>query len=325
MIVTLLAWIYITIISLAWGNILLKMILPKEQVMTNQEPEWPLICLTGLCIIGALSLTLSLFMPLGWVAHLTISFPALLYYALPGNRHRVAGQFRLAFPKPGLSFFLLPASCMIVILVISADQVIHPDTLAYHAQAIHQMEYFGTIPGIVHVDNGVVAMSSTWFSLQAIFRFNFIHGHPYLFVNGCVVCWFCIFVCWKLTRAIVEHQNINLAPGWLLLLIFSFASWTQIRLTAASASPDFIAALLIWAACYFLVATPSKRSTFLTVLFSAAAVSMKLSAIPVLLLPVICIIQQFIHRKRPAVHLLLCPGSFGMSIHPAILFFHLLY
>jgi hypothetical protein len=85
--------------------------------------------------------------------------------------------------------------------------------------------------------------------------------------------------------------------AWLLLLFFSFASWTQIRLTAASASPDFITALLVWAACYNLAVIPSKQATILAVLFSAAALSMKLSAIPVLIIPVTCIIQQLQRKK----------------------------
>jgi hypothetical protein len=75
----------------------------------------------------------------------------------------------------------------------------------------------------------------------------------------------------------------------LIILIYSFASWTQIRLTAASASPDFIASIFILAAVYSFLTASNKRSEkanfFISVLFASTAICVKLSAIAIIILP----------------------------------------
>lgn len=89
--------------------------------------------------------------------------------------------------------------------------------------------------------------------------------------------------------------------GWVLLLIYSMASWTQVRLTAASASPDFPAAVYILASLFAFRQTPyspSERGGYLmvSILFCLTAVSIKFSAAAILLLAV-WIIFIFIRQR----------------------------
>ncbi|OQP51222.1 hypothetical protein A4R26_29520 [Niastella populi] len=204
---------------------------------------------------------------------------------------------------------LLFTLCSLLILVMGTYEIIHPDTLSYHAQAINVMEKYKAIPGLVHL-RYETAMTSMWFSVQAIFRFNFIHHNNYLFLNGCVLCWFFLFICLKLTspdniQSEAKGKTNYQLTNWILLLIFTSISWTQIRLTAVSASPDFITTLYIWAAFYSFLQTRANNNrvyTYLAVLFCCTAITIKLSAIAIALLPMLIVCKLFTQKKiKPAL------------------------
>lgn len=296
MIITLLSWMYITAVCLVWGNMMLHPFLNKN-VIQLQVPQLPLLCFTGMAGIGTGALLLSIFMPLSALAHTIITLPAALYLLNNNNRKRLWLQCTTLTKQLSLTTWLLFACCIAVILFINTASIVHPDTLAYHTQAIHLMEQYKAIPGIVHLKYET-AMTSMWFAIQAIFRFNFIRPNNYLFANGCVVSWFCLFVCIKLAAFKYDKQaRVNNGAGfmgWLLLLTYCFIDWTQVRLTAASASPDFITALYIWAALYALLKSNYNKPnmyTWLSLLFCCTAIAIKLSAIAIGLLVVIFIIH----------------------------------
>ena len=306
MLLTLLSWIYITAICLIWGNIILSPF--KKLITPGHEPDIPIVCLTGLAGIGVFSLAESVFMPLSLAAHLSILVFAIAYFLFPTNRKQIIQQLTLIRSIKRLPLLLFTI-CALLILIMGTYEIIHPDTLSYHAQAIKVMEQYKAIPGLVHL-RYETAMTSMWFAVQAIFRFNFIHPNNYLFINGCVLCWFCLFICLKLstidsiqpyTKGKINYQF----TGWLLLLIFTVISWTQIRLTAVSASPDFITILYIWAAFYTFSQTRSNNNsiyTYLAVLFSCTAITIKLSAIGIALLPVLIVIKLLTQKKiKPAL------------------------
>lgn len=311
MLLTLLCWVYITAICQIWGNIILSPF--KKLIATFDEPDLSIICFTGLAGIGLLSLAASVIMPLSLTAHLLILTFAIAYILIPNNRKQIVHQLTLvARSIKRLPSLLLFTACVLLILVMGTYEIIHPDTLEYHAQAIRLMEQYKAVPGLVHL-RYETAMTSMWFAVQAIFRFNFIHPNNYLFVNGCVLCWFCLFVCLKITPVENTQPDAKGKPNyqftaWLLLLIYTTLSWTQIRLTAVSASPDFITTLYIWAAFYSFSQTGSDNNrvyTYLTVLFCCAALSIKLSAIAIALLPLLIVCKLFTQKKTKTAWLIM--------------------
>lgn len=303
MLLTLFSWIYITAICLIWGNIMLSPL--KKLIAPGHEPDLPIVCLTGLAGIGVFSLAGSVFMPLSFAAHLSVLVFAIAYLLFPTNRKQIVQQLTSlkSIKRLPLILFTLYA---LLILIMGTYEIIHPDTLKYHAQAIKVMEQYKAIPGLVHL-RYETAMTSMWFSVQAIFRFNFIHPNNYLFINGCVLCWFCLFICLKLTSA-NSIQSDTKGANWILLLIFTGISWTQIRLTAISASPDFITALYIWAGFYSFSQARSHNNsvyTYLAVLFCCTAITIKLSAIAIALLPVLIVCKLFTQKKiKPALFII---------------------
>ncbi|WP_207515100.1 LIC_10190 family membrane protein [Longitalea luteola] len=318
MLLTLLSWIYITAVCLIWGNILLSPF--KQLTATGDAPDLPVICLTGLAGIGVLSLAASVLIPLALAAHLIVLVFAIAYILIPTNRKQIIQQLIFIRRMKRLPLLLF-SSCALLILVMSTYEIIHPDTLLYHAQAIKVMEQYKAIPGLVHL-RYETAMASMWFAVQAIFRFDFIHTNNYLFVNGCVLCWFCLLLCLKLTTADNKQSdakaitNCQLTP-WVLLLIYSTVSWTQLRLTAVSASPDFITSLYIWAAFYSFAQTRSGNNrvyTYLTVLFCCTALTIKLSAIAIALLPLLIVLTLL--RQKKIKTALLLTGVSAVIIMP---------
>jgi hypothetical protein len=122
--------------------------------------------------------------------------------------------------------------------------------------------------------------------LSALFSFSFAGTAALTFINAVALTWYIIFVCQQVQRSLTAKTRITNGIGWLLLLAFSFWSYTQVRLTASSGSPDFIAALYIWLVIYLFINRPTiGNSSFYSLLLflGCFAVTIKLSALPCLL------------------------------------------
>lgn len=313
MLLTLLTWIYITIICLTWGKLSVRLIAGKQSLQSFNTMHWPIVCITGLATVGTLSFWLSVFIPIGLVAHLIILVPVILYHF---SRQRIKDLYQQFLPggktRSWLYYFLL-ASAILLVLIITSYKIVHPDTLKYQGPAIRWMESYKAIPGIVHF-NTRLAYQSWWFSAMALFRFSFISANNFLFINSCILFWFLTFIirCIDDTLDLLKQRvpsAICFFGGWLALLAFSLLSWEQVRLTAASTSPDFIAALFAWSAFYLFYqyqpAKDNKLLPLLIVLISCAATGLKFSILIVLLLPA-CILAGLLLKKSYKTALVVC-------------------
>jgi hypothetical protein len=159
----------------------------------------------------------------------------------------------------------------------------HPDTLTYHAQTIQWIEKYKVIPGLanLHVRYG---LQSPWFISCAIFSTNFINGKALTFINSTILLWYFIFIIQQLNRNFFSNSNKLAGVMWIILVAISLASYTQVRLTATSASPDFIAAILTWAVLFLIIENKTSINQdlrwLLVVLFSVFAITLKLSVLP---------------------------------------------
>ena len=292
MLISLVAWIYISIICLIWGQMTLAVL-----VKTKQSPKFSfsagLICLAGLSSISVLALGLSLFMPLDWKAQFIILLPATGYLLKRDNRQAFktqAGQWLTSFSPTG---YCLLASCILLILTISVYKIEHPDTLTYHAKSILLFKRYTPVPGIANL-KVQLGFQSSWFAAMALFQWDSPLFYNVTFLNGAVLCWFFIGIVQKISR--------RFRWPWFLLLSYTLLSWTQIRLTAASASPDFIVTLYVWAAIYAYLEFENKqednrRILCLVWIFCTAAFLIKLSAIAILLLGIVIMVRFFRLRQ----------------------------
>ena len=286
MLVTLLAWIYITFLCWTWGKLLLKIFQPgtfQEQISDN----FSITCLTGLGAITIVAGCLSLFIPLGvWWVQLFLFIPPIFY-----NIKNKNSGFLFAFKNQikGLNklSFLLLFSCLLTILVMSTWTIVHPDTLGYHAQTIQWIEKYKAVPGLVHL-HVRFGYQGFWFVDNALFDLSFLNVSGLTFLNSTVLAWFFIFMIERINYNFFKRPDKAIGISWIGLLILTFWSYTQVRLTATSSSPDFIAVLFVLAILYILLQNKNKpvsdtdwlQAGFL----SLVAVTIKLSVTPILLI-----------------------------------------
>lgn len=288
MIFELISWIYISLICLIWGNIILKLFfgINKESAI-----DFPIVCFLGMSFIGVIAFYISLIIPLNFTVKFILQIPVLLILINKNFRGIIFSQLRKSFTNLSVSdsFFLF--FTLLMILFICTTPVIHPDTLNYHVFSVEIFEKYGTIPGIANLKPHF-GFQSLWFTQLSFFGFSLFRPRHLFPLNAVVMVWLIIFLVSKSARRKISFSGPDLSISgiwYLFLVLFCILSWTQIRLTASSLSPDFIVTLSILLSFYFFVkkedAVSKKKSDLLAVFFSIIAVTIKLSAAPVLLLP----------------------------------------
>lgn len=291
------SWIYITCVAMGWGKLfsdLVNRCLPAEQ---KHFPDPMMLCLAGISITGWLAFSLSIITPMnGWM-HLIICAPAIFYLFTSSENRNFFSVIRAYFSAISWPGLLLLGTGLLMIAILNASPVVHPDTLMYHAQSIKWMEQFPSVPGLAHLSNEL-GMQSLFFANHALFRFQFIRTSDAIFLNGCMAAWFIIFLVANSFKKSDSLQLSKFLPS-LLLLAFTLLSWTQLRLTAASASPDFIVTIYLLAIFWLYLSYAQTPSTFhpllFCILFIATAIATKLSAAPIAIFAVV-ILTIFIKK-----------------------------
>lgn len=309
MLISLFFWTYLSIICLIWGHMFFSAMtavtaVPAVTPATTTSPVTSslhtcLLCLAGLAVISTLALFLSLFMPLDWKAHTLLLIGALIHLLKEKPREEIRALLINVFKNFTPLQYGLLAACITMVLVISVHSITHPDTLIYHARSILLFQRYRTIPGVANLLPHF-GFQSGWFAALALC--NPTPWHTLIFLNGAVLCWFFIFV--------ISTWN-NTWLGW-LLLAYTLFSWIQVRLTAASASPDFIVSLFSFAAFYTYLKKDDRNADqqfypALTILCCMAAILTKLSAIPLLLLAAAA--TDGYRKTRPVRYLIIYSGA----------------
>ena len=275
MIATIIACCYITFLCFTWGTACTRLL---RKIDGERELHFSIVCLCGLALITVFASMLSLFIPLGtWQAQLIFLLPSLL----------IIRYIRIPRSSLHWSVLCLLVFAIIGILMMSSWWIVHPDTLGYHAQTIKWIEEFKAVPGLVHLHTRL-GYQGLWFVAESLFSFRFTGSSAVSYINVAVLTWFVIFICDKVNDCIKNRNGFH-GLLWLLLFVFTLWNYTQVRLTATSASPDFIATLYVLAIFYLLFQHPP--SWLLLITLSVFVVVVKLSASPMMLITLYSIIQ----------------------------------
>jgi len=301
MFTTLLAWIYITLLCWTWGKLFLRFI-NKITRTEIQSPHFSIICITGLAAITIIAGIFSLMIPIGsWWVQLLFIAPCLILLLRTDSQHflvAVKKEFQNLHPLSAIFLSI----CLLLILVMSTWTVIHPDTLGYHAQTIQWIEKYKAVPGLVHL-HFRFGLQGLWFVDCALFNFSFTGIEGITFLNSTVLSWFFIFITNRINFNFFKDGKIIYGLLWMALLALSIWSYTQVRLTATSASADFIATIFIWTILYLLLEKtdpakkPGTNEWLLVAFLSVVAFTIKLSAAPLLLMTGAAILIFLIKRE----------------------------
>lgn len=309
MFLILLASIYITLVCLVWGVLILHL---TRGVLIQTLPHFSIICIIGFAGITAIAGILSIFLPLGGLqAQLIILLPAFIFLFRETSKNTlkklIPETFRLKSPV-----LLLLFSCIVLIFVMGSWKIVHPDTLGYHAQTIQWIEKYKAVPGLVNL-HARFGYQGLWFTTCALFSLHFLGTNAITFINTTILIWFFIFLINKINSSLLQKENYLNNIIWILLLTFSLWSYTLVRLTATSASPDFIGTILAWTIIYLLLEknkNESENSLWLLISFlSISAITLKLSVLPLILFPIFAALKFLWGKKIKQFILLILIGS----------------
>ncbi len=295
MLISLIVWTYLSILCLIWGHLFLWI---TRAIGVDTPPLHPaLLCFTGLAVISTVALGLSILAPLDWKSHALLILGAILHLLQKQKRDGIQRTLATLFRNYSPLQFGLLAICILMVLVVSLYPITHPDTLNYHARTILLFQRYGSVPGIVDLQREL-GFQSAWFAALAIT--NPGTSYHLIFLNGAVLCWFFIYV--------ISTWNYTWV-GW-LLLSYSLYSWIQVRLTAASASPDFIASLYGWTAVHSWLKKDdepagSRLRATLVILCCLTAVLIKLSMLVYLFLA----FMAWLDSRKGSVRILIYAAS----------------
>ena len=316
MLATLLSWLYISFICWSWGILFLQLI----RKITKEEsglPHFSMICLYGLAVITIVASGLSLFMPLGdWWIQFIFILPASLIFFMKNVPYFFSSLKKELSVLHILSLVLL-LSLLLLVLVMSTWTIVHPDTLGYHAQTIQWVEKYKAVPGLVHL-HVRFGYQGLWFVNSALFDFSFTGKQGITFLNSTVLFWFLFFIVNRIDHDFFNQGKRIQGLFWIVFLSLSFWSYTQVRLTAASASPDFIATIFVLALVYMLLAKGSKHlpanDWLMAALLSIVSVTIKLSVTPILLIASVALLMFIIIKKFKPLIVCILIGLLALSV-----------
>lgn len=298
MLLILISCIYISFLCWTWGMSTCNLIAR----MTRETLSLPfsLICLLGMVTITVLAGIISIWLPLGGLyIQFLFLVPAILFTFQKSTIARLEKHFH-NFSRINKFVLYLFISGAVLLLIMGSWVVYHPDTLAYHLPLIKWIEEYKAVPGLVHLD-GRYGFQSSWFVSCALFRFNFTNSGALTYINITILIWYLLFISSRINYSFFLKPAHSNRLFWFFLLLFNFWGYTQIRLTATSASPDFIAFIFMGTVLYLLLRTAESKSTasvwILILLFTAFTFTIKFSSIPVIIIGVFALLRLIQLKK----------------------------
>jgi hypothetical protein len=296
MLTALILWVYITAIAGAYGWLALAILRRLIQAGEEVRIETPVVLLLGVALVGTLASILSLFIPVSLTANLVVVLVVapgigLTWQGFRSWLERVGASARRANPAVWAGALLLA----VAVLRYGSVTPTNFDTGFYHAQAIRWIESYRAVPGLGNLF-GRLAFDSGWFLPQALFSFAFLGLRSFHLLNP----WLCLVAgIWMLNgisnllcgrRALSDFVRLGMLPPLIYFLVRD----------SASPGTDLPAAILVWVALTLALERVEeggfRRLDVAGVVLSCLAfyaVTVKLAALPLLILPLCLLVREF--------------------------------
>lgn len=290
MLLTLFFWIYVTVLTFLAGHAVL-------QLGRRLIGELPVLPAPVICLIGAAGLTaalgwLWLVVPISLITHSGVAVVLAVYAVVARPRLAVAwGQY-----PPGL--WVTVGLLFGVIWLRSGQLPRLVDTGGYHAPMIEWIHQYAIVPGLANL-NYRFGFNNSWFLLNALFRFQLTSTVVWHGLNGWLMVmagWFSLEE-WQRLRTDRQRSFSAWLGSWLavgLLLIFHW--------TLSSPSPDLPTHVYVML-CFWVWLRQAESGqnsdgwTWLLLLLSLSALTTKLSAVTILLLPLLSLLAALLRGQ----------------------------
>lgn len=311
MLLLLLAGIYAVLVPLGVGIWLVRLLRAGLGQPGEAAPGALATWLGGLALLTATLEVASLLGPLHTAAHLGAAAVGAAGLGQLAGRQLLARQWQQVrhwHPlAQGLALLLLGYA-----LFIGAMPSPNLDTGIYHAQSVRWLEEVGVVPGLANADVHI-GFNSAWFVPEALFSWGRYVGSPLQVLNAVFFIlfgWYCLAGFDRLLRRRARLADV----GRLLLLLAMF----QLLSDLASLSPDPAVALLLFFIVLQVLELPAPSPGWgltvpqlLVVVLCLFATTVKLSTLPVLLLPAWWLVAA---RRNLSGRLLLALGACGVVL-----------
>ncbi|PWH15494.1 MAG: hypothetical protein DDG60_05850 [Anaerolineae bacterium] len=279
MLIALVTWMYAGVLCYVYGALFFRK-LPVS-----------LTTLAGLVVLTVLAEFFSLVFPIsGW-----------LHLLLIGGAVALVATRRIEFPSvrelfPGNTRFLNAVAWLVLLLAFllvlenATRRPANPDTNGYHAQAIRWIETYPAVPGLGNL-HGRLAFNSAWFVTNALFGLAFLGQGSFPLAAGLLTLMVLSFF-WKGLVAWLAGQ-VSAANG--LRLLFVPLTFYLLGGELSSPGTDLPVTLLAWVIAVLWVESLERDTPYhllLMTLLAAFAVTLKLSALPLLLFPLFSVFLQ---------------------------------
>ncbi len=221
---------------------------------------------------------------------------------------------RMTADHNGLFYLLI----FLIMAYGTAHGIMHYDSDLYHAQAIHWIEDYGVIKGLgnLHVR---LAYNSSSFALSALYSMSFLTGKSYHVMAGffaLVLAWQCLDL-----KNIVRRGHFVISDfARIMAIYYLFTIFDEI---VAPASDYYLSTIVFYIVIHWLDMNVRHEHSYvpyiLLALTGVYAVTIKLSAAPILLLSIIPIYMLFRFRNNAKIKAFFV--SVGMALCIVIPFF----
>ena len=308
MLIVLISWIIITFISFISGDALLALLRKKFQI---QKPvHFSLICLSGFAFLSLICSWISLFSGINEYVFLIITILCVvrLIIKFKSLKRKFQEYFNELKSTP-LALKLLFLIGLITTLAYSAFPSKCYDEGFYYIQNIKWNYMYPVVPGLGNLECRL-AFNSSWHLLAALFSFRGMTPYDFDDINGLLFIFVILYALSGANKLITGEYRLNniLKTG---LLLPGFLFYSSIMGPAA----DLAVTLFIWIIVILFVEKIEDSSIYmadekmlLIWLFSFFLITVKLSAIPILILPVY-LIWSSIRKKSWKIITVLFPLS----------------
>lgn len=310
MVVTLLIWVYVAGLSFLYGwlGVTLYQKVTKERVALV---PLSLVVIFGMVILAALGMWFSLFIKLGLLANLLLVAGAVW---IERSRQYMRPVFALKWNRQQIFIGVIALLLFITLLENSTHTTANADTALYHAQSIRWIENYRIVPGLGNLHSRL-AFNSSWLLLNALFSFSFFGDVSFHVLMGFFVLFaFFYFLHGGIALLRRDYALHHFLSVFLIPILF-YVQGDEIK----SPGTDLPATLLIWLIVILwleYVASKEKQDVYSLILIalSVFAVTVKISAFPVILLALSPIFVFWKRREWRKIQLFV--GTAGFILLP---------
>ncbi len=253
----------------------------------NHFKESNIVC--GIVIVTVYAQFFSLFAGVGLAANfllVAVAVLILVYYRDDFFDEFLELKHSFTTGKNGIYYVLI----FLVMAYATAHGIMHYDSDLYHAQAIHWIEDYGILKGLgnLHVR---FAYNSSSFALSALYSFAFLGGKSYHTCAG----FFALLLAWQCLdlKHIFRRGHIILSDfARLSALYYLFTVFDEI---VAPASDYYLSTIVFYVIIHWLDMNVKHEKSYVPyiqlALLGVYAITVKLSAAPMIILSVIPIVK----------------------------------